>query len=199
MADTTAPNLPAVDDSPISPIERRNSLEKHLQMRPDAKDLKERHILLDTTAAPYVLLPSVDFFCWALAGVVQPIEERKERELGEMARYAGPRERRRGRGWGVGKERGSAEEIIERREIMRLTDIGVPSALQSAAQDLERQRATDNLRKGLEKRPEKEELVERMFLLPPLPIPLPLFLYPLALSPFPQLFSHCRSRLADDD
>ncbi|KAG7005712.1 hypothetical protein G7Y79_00018g045190 [Physcia stellaris] len=89
MADTTAPNLPAVDDSPISPIERRNSLEKHLQMRPDAKDLKDRHILLDTNAAP---------------------------------------------------------------------------ALQSAAQDLERQRATDNLRKGLEKRPEKEELVERNIL-----------------------------------
>ena len=55
MADTTAPNLPAVDDSPISPIERRNSLEKHLQMRPDVKDLKDRHILLDTNAAPYVL------------------------------------------------------------------------------------------------------------------------------------------------
>ena len=42
-------------------------------------------------------------------------------------------------------------------------DIVVNRALQSAAQDLERQRATDNLRKGLEKRPEKEELVERMF------------------------------------
>lgn len=35
-------------------------------------------------------------------------------------------------------------------------------ALQSAAQELERQRATDSLKKGLEKRPEKEELVERM-------------------------------------
>ncbi|KAL8733956.1 MAG: hypothetical protein Q9181_003370 [Wetmoreana brouardii] len=43
---------PKVDESPISPIERRNSLEKHLQMRPDAKDLKDRHILLDTNAAP---------------------------------------------------------------------------------------------------------------------------------------------------
>ncbi|CAF9932625.1 MAG: hypothetical protein HETSPECPRED_008405 [Heterodermia speciosa] len=91
MATSEAPNLPSssVDDSPISPIERRNSLEKHLQMRPDAKDLKDRHILLDTNAAP---------------------------------------------------------------------------ALQSAAQDLERQRATDSLRKGLERRPEKEELVERNIL-----------------------------------
>ncbi|KAL8761246.1 MAG: hypothetical protein Q9184_002626 [Pyrenodesmia sp. 2 TL-2023] len=78
-----------VDETPISPIARRNSLEKHLQMRPDPKDLKDRHILLDTNAAP---------------------------------------------------------------------------ALQSAAQELERQRATDSLKKGLEKRPEKEELVERNIL-----------------------------------
>ena len=35
-------------------------------------------------------------------------------------------------------------------------------ALQSAAQDLERQRATDSLKKGLGKRPERDELVERM-------------------------------------
>ena len=55
MADD-APKLSSVDESPISPIERRNSLEKHLQMRPDAKDLKDRHILLDTNAAPYVIL-----------------------------------------------------------------------------------------------------------------------------------------------
>jgi len=41
-----------VDETPISPVERRNSLEKHLQHRPDVQDLKNRHILLDTTAAP---------------------------------------------------------------------------------------------------------------------------------------------------
>ena len=40
------------DETPISPIERRNSLEKHLQRRPDAQDLKNRNILLDTNAAP---------------------------------------------------------------------------------------------------------------------------------------------------
>lgn len=48
-----------VDETPISPIrqgvERRNSLEKHLQHRPEAQDLKNRHILLDTSTAPYVL------------------------------------------------------------------------------------------------------------------------------------------------
>lgn len=35
-------------------------------------------------------------------------------------------------------------------------------ALQSAAQELERQRATDSLKKGLEKRPERDELIERL-------------------------------------
>jgi len=42
----------AVDISPISPADRRNSLEKHLQTRPEEQDLKNRHILLDTNAAP---------------------------------------------------------------------------------------------------------------------------------------------------
>jgi hypothetical protein len=47
----------AVDVAPLSPVrstERRNSLEKHLQHRPEAQDLKNRHILIDTTTAPYV-------------------------------------------------------------------------------------------------------------------------------------------------
>ncbi|KAF2440377.1 RPEL repeat protein [Karstenula rhodostoma CBS 690.94] len=45
----------AIDETPISPtrsLERRDSLEKHLQHRPDVADLKNRHILLDTTTAP---------------------------------------------------------------------------------------------------------------------------------------------------
>jgi hypothetical protein len=41
-----------VDETPISPIQRRDSLEKHLQHRPDAQDLKNRNILLNTNAAP---------------------------------------------------------------------------------------------------------------------------------------------------
>jgi hypothetical protein len=56
MASTDTPKL--VDTTPISPTrgppERRNSLEKHLQHRPDAEELKARNILLDTSAAPYV-------------------------------------------------------------------------------------------------------------------------------------------------
>ena len=46
-------NKPDVDETPLSPVERRNSLEKHLQLRPDAQDLKNRNILMDTNAAPY--------------------------------------------------------------------------------------------------------------------------------------------------
>jgi len=46
----------AVDSTSISPTrahpERRNSLEKHLQHRPEVQDLKNRNILLDTNAAP---------------------------------------------------------------------------------------------------------------------------------------------------
>ncbi|GAB7355374.1 hypothetical protein MBLNU459_g5897t2 [Dothideomycetes sp. NU459] len=40
------------DEATMSPIERQISLEKHLQQRPDVKELKDRHILLDTNAAP---------------------------------------------------------------------------------------------------------------------------------------------------
>lgn len=45
----------SVDETPLAsaPHERRNSLEKHLQTRPDMQDLKDRHILLDTNVAPY--------------------------------------------------------------------------------------------------------------------------------------------------
>lgn len=42
----------AVDATPISALERRDSLEKHLQNRPDEQDLKDRHILLESSAAP---------------------------------------------------------------------------------------------------------------------------------------------------
>lgn len=52
---------PPVDETPMSPLERKDSLEKHLQQRPEAQDLKNRNILLDTTAAPYVSL--VGLFC----------------------------------------------------------------------------------------------------------------------------------------
>jgi len=50
-----------VDETPISPVreglERRNTLENKLAQRPDPQDLKDRHILLDTAAAPYAYSP----------------------------------------------------------------------------------------------------------------------------------------------
>ena len=51
MADENT--APTVDETPLSPVERQESLEKHLQMRPDVQDLKNRNILRDTNAAPY--------------------------------------------------------------------------------------------------------------------------------------------------
>lgn len=57
IANMTSENTDIVDETPISPVrslDRRNSLEKHLQHRPEPQDLKNRHILLDTTTAPYV-------------------------------------------------------------------------------------------------------------------------------------------------
>lgn len=102
--------MSTVDETPINPSlpERRNSIEKHLQTRPDMKDLKDRHILLDTNVAPYVLVDStVRMGSWLLTDVCR--------------------------------------------------------ALQAASQDLDRQRAQNSLKKNLEKRPNRDELVERMF------------------------------------
>lgn len=100
----------AIDDTPISPTlnsttnqQRRDSLEKHLQTRPELQDLKDRHILLNTSVAPYV-----SFSC----------------KFYSLLMYYG-------------------------------------SGLQAAQAELARQQATDSLRKHLEKRPEREELVDR--------------------------------------
>lgn len=53
MADQTSSAVDVgVDNTHISAHQRRDSLEKHLQNRPEEQDLKNRHILLDTTTAP---------------------------------------------------------------------------------------------------------------------------------------------------
>jgi hypothetical protein len=51
MSDT----LPPATTSPIS-LERRNSLEKAISNRPEAHELREKHILLNTNAAPYEVI-----------------------------------------------------------------------------------------------------------------------------------------------
>jgi hypothetical protein len=56
--DTAAAQDVAVDESPISPARANPELEKRLAARPDAQDLKNRHILLATNAAPCVFVPN---------------------------------------------------------------------------------------------------------------------------------------------
>ncbi|RDW87122.1 RPEL repeat-containing protein [Aspergillus mulundensis] len=92
MSTSLDTSTPTVDTTSlaISPIERRDSLEKHLMTRPDPQDLKDRHILLDTNVAP---------------------------------------------------------------------------SIQAMRQKLDRQQVSDNLKKNLEHRPERDELVEREFLI----------------------------------
>lgn len=41
MAETSEHDAGQVDDAPISPIERKNSLENHLQHRPERSELIE--------------------------------------------------------------------------------------------------------------------------------------------------------------
>jgi hypothetical protein len=73
--DTAAARDVAVDESPISPSRANAELEKRLAARPDAHDLKNRHILLDTNAAPCVFAPndpSGKLTCHLTAGRCSP-------------------------------------------------------------------------------------------------------------------------------
>ncbi|KAK2767728.1 hypothetical protein FQN54_003886 [Arachnomyces sp. PD_36] len=73
---------PYVEEGPISPIERRNSLEKHLQHRPAPQDLKERHILLDTSAAPSLQAAQHDLARQkASDSLKKHLEKRPDREM----------------------------------------------------------------------------------------------------------------------
>lgn len=56
MADTTEQQPKLVDDSPISPVERRNSLEAHLKHRPERSELVESEQPPLTSIDMYTLL-----------------------------------------------------------------------------------------------------------------------------------------------
>ncbi|KAL1961650.1 hypothetical protein VTN77DRAFT_1365 [Rasamsonia byssochlamydoides] len=74
---------PGVDESPIYPsiVERRNSLEKHLQNRPDLQDLKDRHILLSTTVAPSIQAAQQELVRQRTSDILKKhLERRPERE-----------------------------------------------------------------------------------------------------------------------
>jgi len=66
-----------------------------------------------------------------------------------------------------------SRRLAHRPDVQELKNRGIlfpgnaAPAIQQAQHELERQRAADALKKGLEKRPEKEDLIERMFLLFP--------------------------------
>ena len=132
MTDTSEPKS-TVDETPISPIERRNSLEKHLQTRPDVKDLKDRNILLDTNAAPYVFYCS-HYHCFSV--------------IYQLLIYL------------------TLSPLIFPTLVnnLRSSLTTLLRALQQAQLELERNQATDAHRKNLEKRPDKQELIERNIL-----------------------------------
>ncbi|PBP27549.1 RPEL repeat protein [Diplocarpon rosae] len=74
-----------IDETSISPGRsnhvRQNSLEKHLQRRPDPQELKDRHILLDTTAAPALQSAAHDFERQrATDSLKKGLEKRPQRE-----------------------------------------------------------------------------------------------------------------------
>ncbi|KFY47669.1 hypothetical protein V496_10499 [Pseudogymnoascus sp. VKM F-4515 (FW-2607)] len=82
MADQTSAT---VDETPISPVReargRQNSLEKHLQHRPEQQQLKDRHILLDTNAAPALQSAAIDLERkLAAQSLKKDLEKRSQRE-----------------------------------------------------------------------------------------------------------------------
>ncbi|EME48643.1 hypothetical protein DOTSEDRAFT_120378 [Dothistroma septosporum NZE10] len=78
MSTTQVPDV--VNDAP-STLERRNSLEKHLQARPTEQDLKDRHILLDTTAAPALQARAAELERQRITdNLKKGLEKRPERE-----------------------------------------------------------------------------------------------------------------------
>lgn len=150
---------PSVDATPISPIksgsslERRNSLEKQLQVcrtpsrprpakrtqqltqppqpqnRPEEQDLKNRHILLDTTAAPAL--------------------QAKQAEL-ERQRITDNLRK--------GLEKRPEKDELVQKNILR--DSNAAPGLQEKQHELEMHMRANSLEKGLQNRPKPEELVK---------------------------------------
>ncbi|KAF1817481.1 hypothetical protein P152DRAFT_20275 [Eremomyces bilateralis CBS 781.70] len=133
---SNSPAPPTVDDTPISPIqskaglERRNSLEKQLQLRPEPQDLKNRHILLDTSAAP------------ALQSAQQELE--RQRAADSLKKHLASRPER--------------DDLVERNI---LPDSSAAPALQGHQKELEMHMRKDSLEKRLQHRPDPKELVQQ--------------------------------------
>ena len=151
MTDQTA-SASYVDQSPIDKLERRNSLEKHLALRPEEQDLKNRHILLDTTAAP------------ALQARQAELERQRITDnLKKVLHYTDDMYLRGVLGMveltvrqGLSK-RPEKDELVDRNI---LPDSTAAPALQEKQRELEKHMRANSLEKQLQSRPGKDELVK---------------------------------------
>jgi hypothetical protein len=123
MADIDQTSLAA------SSIERRDSLEKHLQHRPDPEDLRSRHILVDTNMAPSSAT--------AFPGTLE-----RRRTSDSLQRHL--------------EQRPEREELVERNI---LPSVNAAPALQAQARELEKHMRADSLEQKIQNRPQPEMLI----------------------------------------
>lgn len=109
---------------------RRDSLEKHLQHRPEQQDLKNRHILLDSSAAP------------SLQQAQHDLERQQASDNLKKGLASRPEK----------------ENLIE-RNILPENSGNVAPSLQASQRDLQRHMRKDSLEKHLQNRPKPDELV----------------------------------------
>ncbi|OCK79568.1 RPEL repeat protein [Lepidopterella palustris CBS 459.81] len=137
-----------IDETPISPVrqsgQRRNSLEKHLQHRPDAQDLKNRNILLDTNAAPTKRKELADWS--SLHRSLQSTALELERHLASDNLKKGLAHRL------------DRDTLVERNI---LPDSTAAPALQGHQRELDLHMRANSLEKGLQSRPNPEDLVKK--------------------------------------
>ncbi|EEA26741.1 hypothetical protein TMatcc_004973 [Talaromyces marneffei ATCC 18224] len=126
------------DNTPISPTfnsptnqQRRDSLEKHLQTRPELQDLKDRHILLNTSVAPGLQAAQAELARQqATNSLRKHLENRPERD-----------------------------ELVDRNILPGRPDVA--PALQAHAKELEKHMLADNLEHKIKERPDPDELIEK--------------------------------------
>ncbi len=99
----------AVDESPISPARANPELEKRLAARPDAQDLKNRHILLDTNAAPCVPVSLPEAHCLT---IVRAMVGRCSRSSSSLSARRSPTASRRGSSTGRSARSSSSVSIL---------------------------------------------------------------------------------------
>ncbi|OKL63099.1 hypothetical protein UA08_01222 [Talaromyces atroroseus] len=131
----------AIDRSHISPDtldpsinqQRRDSLEKHLQTRPELQDLKDRHILLNTSLAPGLQAAQADLARHQASDSLRKhLEHRPDRD-----------------------------ELVDKNILPSSARNDVAPALQANARELERSMLADNLENKIKGRPDPEQLIEK--------------------------------------